>query len=326
MPKLKQEKKEMEYEDAPSGYCTLYDYKSPFMAYEGGYGFQGVLLFDGKTDKIQCHLCGAWEKSLQHHLKREHALNVSTYKDRVGLSQTTALISESTREKLIAHNIGKRIQNLQNRKGKSHSTETREKIRETLKKNSMELKNKRGTCPLQLLTRLKAVYEKVGEEDFTTDCVPFYEALIKTYGTFAEACRRAGVPCKARNVPPSRMKYTKESIVEWVREFINQNGRAPKEKDFLANNKRRIYQAISRRFGIQEIIKEARALATTKIDGDHANRYTDEELLQNMRDFERVNGREPYPSDARRGFTSDVQTFVNHFGSWKKAKELAFTK
>ena len=42
----------MEYEEAPSGYVTLYNYKEPFMPYREGYGYLGVVLFDGETDKV----------------------------------------------------------------------------------------------------------------------------------------------------------------------------------------------------------------------------------------------------------------------------------
>lgn len=60
MPRLKRKAdKVMEYEDSPSGFVTLYNYKEPFMKYEEGYGLKGVLLFDGKTGRVQCHMCGA---------------------------------------------------------------------------------------------------------------------------------------------------------------------------------------------------------------------------------------------------------------------------
>lgn len=38
--------KEVEYEEAPSGYVKLYNYKEPFMKFNGGHGYQGVLLVD----------------------------------------------------------------------------------------------------------------------------------------------------------------------------------------------------------------------------------------------------------------------------------------
>lgn len=63
-PKRPQKTHELEYEEAPSGFVTLYNYKEPFMKFKEGYGFQGVLLFDGTSDKIQCHFCGNWYDAL----------------------------------------------------------------------------------------------------------------------------------------------------------------------------------------------------------------------------------------------------------------------
>ena len=101
--------KEMEYDDAPSGFVKLYSYKEPFMPFHGagifdiGYGFEGVLLFDGKSDKIQCHFCGDWYDFLPSHIRKEHSIKTSEYKELVGLTSRTALISEKVRTKMIAN-------------------------------------------------------------------------------------------------------------------------------------------------------------------------------------------------------------------------------
>ena len=136
-------KKELEYEEAPSGFIWLQNAKEPLMAFEQGFGYQGVLALDGDLDKIQCHFCGDWFGTLSHHLRREHAMSVHEYKTAVGLFSKTALISEGMRNKLVASGLDKRLQNL--RANRSHSPETREKIRQSLQKNVMEKKNQNGT-------------------------------------------------------------------------------------------------------------------------------------------------------------------------------------
>jgi hypothetical protein len=147
--KKRRELKEMEYEDAPSGYVKLYNYKEPYMKFVGGFGYQGTILFDGETQKIQCHFCGNWYDFLAPHIAAEHNMRASEYKSIVGLNQSTALISEKHREKLIANGLNKRLQNLRNRRGKKHSLESRKKIAETLKNRTREKENKSGTCPEQ---------------------------------------------------------------------------------------------------------------------------------------------------------------------------------
>lgn len=108
------EKKEIEYEEAPSGNVTFYNYKEPLMKFEQGHGFIGALVFDTESDKIQCHLCGEWFGHLPSHLAKEHNMRSAAYKDLVGLNQTTALINESMRAKMIASGLKKRMKNLRN--------------------------------------------------------------------------------------------------------------------------------------------------------------------------------------------------------------------
>ena len=82
----------IEYNLAPSGYATLYNYKTPFMPSVSGVGFQGVVLFDSETNKVQCSICGEWFDFLGIHVKT-HKLTVKQYKYQFGLNQETALMS-----------------------------------------------------------------------------------------------------------------------------------------------------------------------------------------------------------------------------------------
>lgn len=132
---MNKDKRQMEYSDSPSGFVTLYNYKEPFMKFEEGYGYLGTLLFDGKTDTIQCHFCGDWFSYLPHHLHKEHSMTAKQYKEKIGLLSSSALISESEREKLM-HRL---VSNLPNKKDKKISKKTRKKISEAIKlsNNSM---------------------------------------------------------------------------------------------------------------------------------------------------------------------------------------------
>lgn len=73
--------KELEYPEAPSGFVTLYNYKEPFMPFTDpdtreGFGYGGVLVFDGVSDKVQCHLCGEWYHALGNHGSLKSALEL----------------------------------------------------------------------------------------------------------------------------------------------------------------------------------------------------------------------------------------------------------
>lgn len=141
-----------EYEEAPSGSVYFYNYKEPLMKFEEGFGFEGALLHDDKSDQIQCHFCGGWFDILGHHLHKEHNMMAEDYKKKVGLNKSTALISERHRALLIRNGLKKNYKNL--RSPKVVSKETRAKISATLREHRVEQKNITNTCPEQLLERL----------------------------------------------------------------------------------------------------------------------------------------------------------------------------
>lgn len=231
----KKEKKVMEHPEAPSGFVTLYNYKEPFMKFEQGFGFQGVLLIDGKTDKIQCHLCGGWMEYLPNHLKKEHSMTAAQYKDKVGLRQSTALLSEAQRAKLIAVQLDKRLQNLRVQGKKTE--EQKEKIRQTQKKNGelREQQNEYGTCPLQLITRLQKIAEKLGRTPMN-DEITFCATLKKVFGSTANAMRAARLTPRASGVNVlwrgKQVVYDKGMLLQAIRDFIEANDRDPSWSDF----------------------------------------------------------------------------------------------
>jgi hypothetical protein len=254
---------EIEYEEAPCGYVTFYNYKEPLMKFTEGYGFMGALVFDGKTDQIQCHLCGEWFGSLGHHLAREHNMKASAYKEKVGLLQTTALVSESARAKMIANGLEKRKRNLI--PGKKKTQEEKDKISRTLRENAEKAEgmNLKGTCPAQIIDRMQKIAQEKGDKlkmkDFKTSLC---DLAKKTYGSVKEACKIAGINYREPG------KTLKNDLVK------------PEERR--------------------------------------------ESLLEDLRRFERINGRRPSTSDTKRNLVPSWNTYRKHFGSWKKAYKLAF--
>lgn len=322
-------KYEIEYEEAPSGNVTFYNYKEPLMKFDKGYGFIGALVFDSETDKVQCHLCGEWFLSLPPHLHREHNMTASAYKEEVGLFQTTALIGETVREKLIAKGLEKRLKNL--RPGKKVSEETKNKIRNTLKKNGEKPEglNLRGTCPAQLLDRLQKAYETHGENFSFREHVTFDYLLTKTFGSVKEACILAGVPYRKPGKNKNYehvIKYTEEMAVNFVREFVVRFLRTPERKDFLTQGQRVLWDKFfaGKRKELKRIVHEAYNGLSEYRKPQEKMRYTKEVLLRFMRNFEKGNGRKPSTSDCKRGLLPPPQNYIYHFGNWKNALSLAF--
>jgi hypothetical protein len=229
----KRELKEMEYPDAECGYVRLYNYKEPFLPFKGGFGYEGTLLFDGETEKIQCHLCGNWFHTFSNHLNREHNMRASAYKNMVGLRQSTALVAESARKKMVLAKFYNPSKNL--RPGKKHSEATKKKIAMTLLANPMETKNEKGTCPLQLLDRLNKLSQRLGRVPTERE-VPFKNTLYKVFGSYSKACKRAGLEGRksGQNLKHWKTKgfdYTNAGLIKLLREFKDREGRYPSFSD-----------------------------------------------------------------------------------------------
>lgn len=64
------------------------------------YGDVGMLAYDPIDDKLQCHLCGKWFRSLSQHVVQKHGWSADDYREEFGLNRQQALICEGTREKL----------------------------------------------------------------------------------------------------------------------------------------------------------------------------------------------------------------------------------
>lgn len=321
------EKKVMEYEDSPSGFVTLYNYKEPFMKYEKGYGFQGVLLFDGETDKVQCHLCGEWYIALSNHLIKEHAMRADQYKEEVGLIKNTALIGENLRAKLIAQGLDKRLQNLRSRKGVKHTPESRKMISNSLKENRREKQNMNGTCPEQLIDRLIKEYQKNGYKTPSIKKIQFAEALYKTYGTYKNACEIAGIPY---NDPLESLKRGREKLIiqkneslakaqEWITQYYITHKKLPtlQETKNLSGRKR-ISKSLF--YDLSKLAVVNAGFYEKSLAGEF--QFSKEELLGFLKNFEKINNRKPSYSDARRGLIPNLSRYSYHFGSWKNALKL----
>lgn len=324
----------LEYEDAPSGSVYFYNYKEPLIPFDNGFGYIGALIFDECTDQVQCHFCGEWAVALGNHLHKEHNMTAKEYKEKVGLNSSTALIGEKLREKLVASGLEKRMQNL--RPGGPQSEETKQKIRETLAQNRAEQQNLNGTCPVQLLDRLKKLHDDLGRTPRLKE-IPFKEALIRVYGNMKNACDLAGIPYREPGtcVSGKRKNLSADEVVERVALFLKDTGRLPMHNEMpslgFATN---VFEWLLKRKGVtrQEVYRKAvalngRYLPDAHLLGPHRIKrfqYTDEELLNFLRMFESIHGRKPSISDTKRRLIPHASRYLYHFGSWREALEAAF--
>lgn len=217
--------------NSPSGYVTLYNYKEPFMVFESGFGYQGVLLYDKIDGTVQCHLCGKWFNSLGHHVNRVHGIKASEYKYKVGLNQSSALISEEVRLKMIARGMSEKRRQIleQNRKKIDYSKKREIKF----PNNVRQLQNKTGNCPMQLLDRIK---EKATELGRTPTAIELESVVSKStiravFGSMEKAITLAGLEPRKKGEGVTYKTYTKNEIINIMKNFKEFNKREPLMSD-----------------------------------------------------------------------------------------------
>lgn len=235
------ESKELEYEEAPSGAIKLYNYKEPLMPVpKGCHGFMGVLLHDAQEDLVQCHYCGEWQKSLARHIHKHGYANVKQYKQEFGLSNSTALVSEGLRQSLVERGLKLAEQFKLNATSAPKGHKRTKGI-----KSTVEQRNNRGTCHLQLLDKLDQIATEIGHHPTkaevkaltTLNGKPFsgaglYQSLKVFFGSWNNAIKElhwSDVIQDKFNKP--KRYWSKERLLIALEDFIRTNSRFPTRSD-----------------------------------------------------------------------------------------------
>lgn len=97
------------------------NYKEPLKLVKDGYGYEGTLAADETGNHLQCHICGMFFEQLASHIYHTHSLKAREYKKKFGLAQSSVLMGERIRSKLIAsgQRQSPRLVEMQ-KKGKRH--------------------------------------------------------------------------------------------------------------------------------------------------------------------------------------------------------------
>lgn len=234
---------------------TFYNYKEPLKEIPAGegYGYYGALLGTPSGDKVQCHICGELYSELSAHVNMAHKINHTQYKEKFQLAYRTALLSEEQRmirkEKALkfftSMTVDERME-YQRKAAEGYQKYWRKfkegKIR---RKNqppgiTLETKNKRGTCPDQLLDRIKEVASKIGKTPTKDNFIDYYGSaryislIYKTFGSWSNGLTMAGYSRKTwRKLQKGTKKprYQEEDLLEYLRIFYQENGKVPTETD-----------------------------------------------------------------------------------------------
>lgn len=156
----------------------------PYMPFEKGYGYQGVILLDTDKDRIQCHFCGRWFKALSAHIK-VHNLQANEYKDQVGLYRKEGLMS--LRTKLKWQQTGNTRQARRNLKKGPRDINFLRSSDLPNGSRSVQFKNRYGTCEAQIKFRFEEAIKKHSGV-FTSKQEPSLASILeRRFGSFTKA-------------------------------------------------------------------------------------------------------------------------------------------
>lgn len=124
---------------------------------------------------------------------------------------------------------------------------------------------------------------------------------------------------KEPRTPRDTRLYTDKELLDYLRRFKNENGRSPGQNDFVNNPEYPNYSIYRKRFGSWNNALMLVGLDINKRD----KKYTDEELLDCLKQFYQENGRIPMASDFLNNFEYPHRnTYMERFGSWNNALEM----
>ena len=248
---------------------TLTNYKEPLISIPKGkgFGYYGTIINTNDGKYIQCHICGKLFTSLPGHILNGHKKKVADYKEEFGLAKMTALVSESERFVLKDRYL---------KWFNSMSEEEKQKFSQTRKDNwkkfikgrrrgqpglSLEDKNKRGTCPDQLLEKIREVAKTLGHTPSKLEFIQtlgtqrYIHLIYKTFGSWEGAVDLAGFMPKQRGRGGYTFTYDNEQLLEYLRNFVVVHKKIPTWTDF---NRGLLpsYTIYTRRFGSIENARE----------------------------------------------------------------------
>ena len=224
------------------GDVFYYGYKEPLKKFKDGYGYMGALAYSKDLEEVQCHMCGKFFKALRsNHTQKCSGLSLVEYRDKVGLARSTPLIGEGVRMTLVKNYKG--CQKRYNAFGfKKLTKEQKDQAkRNTIKENksrrgrkiSLETKNKRGSCPDQLLDKIIRLEKELGHVPNKADFQRKYKGrfmgtIYETFGSWVKAVEKAGM--KPQSVEKAE-KYLLEALCAYMVEFYERNKRTPVSSD-----------------------------------------------------------------------------------------------
>lgn len=241
----------------------IHVYKEPLRTNAGGYGYLGAVLQTADGSKIQCHICGKLFRSLASHLTAAHKVSAKEYRKSYGIAHNTALVSDQERvvradrfNEMVAS--GKITRGTQKDNWEKASKASVKACKGKKFELSLEVKNKRGSCPDQIIDKIQQFHKEFGFpptryqfEDAYKWGKRYVRLAENEFGSFRKAVIKACGKAQEYKQPYPKKQgkdWSSEEIIEMIQLYYQEENRVPTFSDF-----RRGYfphpSTIARRFG-----------------------------------------------------------------------------
>lgn len=227
---------------------TVTHYKEPLLAVPKGkgFGYLGALSISLDRDKMQCHICGKLFRDVGFHTTQKHNISRDEYKEKYQIARSTSLISETLREEKKNRTLLYRASLSKNdaqdlvRKMKEGSDLWHKNNPSQPFEIRLETKNKRGTCPDQLIAKIQEVANELkktpSKREFITACGTqrFVHLIYSTFGSYNAAIERAGLVANQKWTTPvgfSKPRYSDDELLDYLSLVYREEGRIPTETD-----------------------------------------------------------------------------------------------
>lgn len=217
------------------------NYKEPLKPVEEGHGFFGTLAQTEDGTLVQCHICGHLVENLGSHAWVKHLVKAKEYRAKFQLGRTTPLCSDAWSEKYKTMKM-----ELWERMSEEEREARRESMRKAQQKTervgnpvSLEILNKKGMCPDQLIEKIQQCATKLGHSPSHKEFVAEYNgkyvgAINRTFGNWNSAKKMSGLtPNKSGSrIPHNRSQYSNDDLLEYLRNFHKEKGYKPTHADW----------------------------------------------------------------------------------------------
>lgn len=218
---------------SPSTEPVYVGYKEPLQAVQDGFGYKGVLSTNQDKTHVQCHLCGFYYKHLGIHVAKFHKIPQKIYKKEYGLAAQTSLVSDRTRDVLIAasEKVPRRVKR-KRLKALAAGRKIRASLENQFKGKALETKNKEGRCPDQLIDKINKLAETLertpSQREFRKHYGGYVGSIYLSFGSWSNAVKIAGLMPARVGLPQT---YTPEALIAILKDFKQKHKREPSSSD-----------------------------------------------------------------------------------------------